>query len=274
MRAELAASVPVLAVMLSLNLGVSLSLRDAVPSLGSLPAQRDPQKQGGSAQSVGKTPTKQGQETQRHIVKGTIKSFSETVLLLASRVGSVTREMRFLRVSGTKIEGRLATKVRSTVYYHVINGNRVADRVVVWEQENDGPQSPDRTRGPTIGVASATSPGGAGVGRRRDPFESLTSRESSAAKTASTLPMGKAGLQVSTLRIDGLVRTPNGMIAVVTSPQQRTYFLREGDQLYDGRVEKIMMDGVSFHEMGKDAFGKPVERKRTKRLYPSSGDQQ
>jgi len=30
-----------------------------------------------------------------------------------------------------------------------------------------------------------------------------------------------------------------------------------------------MMDGVSFHEMGKDAFGKPVERKRTKRLYPA-----
>jgi len=49
------------------------------------------------------------------------------------------------------------------------------------------------------------------------------------------------------------------MIAVVSNPQSRTYFLREGDQLYDGRVEKIAMDGVSFHEVGKDAFGKPLE---------------
>jgi len=29
------------------------------------------------------------------------------------------------------------------------------------------------------------------------------------------------------------------MIAVVTNPQLRTYFLREGDQLYDGRVERL-----------------------------------
>jgi len=109
---------------------------------------------------------------------------------------------------------------------------------------------------------------------RRDPFESLTSRQDAAAKSAANLPPGKAGLQVSTLRLDGIVRSPNGMIAVVTNPQARTYFLREGDQLYDGRVEKIGMDSVAFHELGKDAFGKPVERQVNKRLYSSAGDQQ
>ena len=109
---------------------------------------------------------------------------------------------------------------------------------------------------------------------RRDPFESLTSRQEQAAKTAANLPPGKAGLQVSTLRLDGIVRSPNGMIAVVTNPQSRTYFLREGDQLYDGSVEKIAMDSVSFHELGKDAFGKPVERQVNKRIYSSAGEQQ
>src|SRR5208283_3368115 len=93
---------------------------------------------------------------------------------------------------------------------------------------------------------------------RRDPFESLVGRDKAVADAAKNLPPGKAGLQVSSLRLDGIVRAPNGMIAVVTNPQSRTYFLREGDQLYDGRVEKIAMDSVSFHEMGKDAFGKPV----------------
>ncbi len=96
-----------------------------------------------------------------------------------------------------------------------------------------------------------------------------------ASKPAANLPPGKAGLQVSTLRLDGIVRAPNGMIAVVSNPQSRTYFLREGDHLYDGSVDKITMDGVSFHEEGKDAFGKPVERQVNKRIYStSSGEQQ
>jgi len=93
-------------------------------------------------------------------------------------------------------------------------------------------------------------------------------------KAPPNLPPGKLGLQVSTLRLDGIVRAPNGMIAVVSNPQSRTYFLREGDRLYDGSVEKISMDGVSFHEEGKDAFGKPVEHQVNKRIYSSPGEQQ
>lgn len=124
--------------------------------------------------------------------------------------------------------------------------------------------------------ADGASGSGEGEGKvaRRDPFESLVGREKAAAEAAKNLPPGKAGLQVSTLRLDGIVRSPNGMIAVVTNPQARTYFLREGDQLYDGSVDKIAMDGVSFHEIGKDAFGKPVERLVSKRIYSSAGEQQ
>ena len=109
---------------------------------------------------------------------------------------------------------------------------------------------------------------------RRDPFESLVGREKAQAEASKNLPPGKAGLQVASLRLDGIVKSPNGMIAVVTNPQARTYFLREGDQLYDGKVDKIALDGVSFHEMGKDAFGKPVERQVNKRIYSSAGEQQ
>jgi hypothetical protein len=120
----------------------------------------------------------------------------------------------------------------------------------------------------------ASVQGGEGEkGSRRDPFESLVNRQKDQ-NAGKNLPPGKAGLQVSTLRLDGIVRSSAGMIAVVSNPQSRTYFLREGDQLYDGRVDKIAMDGVSFHELGKDAFGKPVERQVQKRIYASAGEQQ
>ena len=128
-------------------------------------------------------------------------------------------------------------------------------------------------------VEKASTPGSAPAAAaseikqaRRDPFESLVGRQNKGG--APNLPPGKLGLQVSTLRLDGIVRAPNGMIAVVSNPQSRTYFLREGDRLYDGSVEKISMDSVSFHEEGKDAFGKPVERQVNKRIYSSPGELQ
>lgn len=143
------------------------------------------------------------------------------------------------------------------------------------------PKAPAKpVRKPLVRKASSTGAAGTSAETaetkisRRDPFESLTSRQEAAARAGANLPPGKAGLQVGTLRLDGIVRAPNGMIAVVTNPQARTYFLREGDQLYDGRVDKIAMDGISFHESGKDAFGKPVERQVNKRIYSSAGEEQ
>jgi Tfp pilus assembly protein PilP len=109
---------------------------------------------------------------------------------------------------------------------------------------------------------------------RRDPFESLVGKQKTVNDAGKNLPSGKGGLQVNTLRIDGIVHSQNGMIAVVSNPQQRTYFLHEGDQLYDGKVDKIAMDGVSFHEESKDAFGKPVEREVNKRIYTNAGEEQ
>src|SRR6516225_6431319 len=73
-------------------------------------------------------------------------------------------------------------------------------------------------------AAPAAKPAGSGAPAesetkvaRRDPFESLTSRQEAAARAGANLPPGKAGLQVGTLRLDGIVRAPNGMIAVVTN---------------------------------------------------------
>jgi len=107
---------------------------------------------------------------------------------------------------------------------------------------------------------------------KRDPFVPLINQQKAGAP--SNLPAGKAGLVIGTIRVDGAVHTQGEMIAVVTNPDQRVYFIRQGDRLYDGDVEKIDMEGVTFRVSTKDAFGKPIERIVTKRIFAVAGEQQ
>jgi len=126
---------------------------------------------------------------------------------------------------------------------------------------------------PSAGAAkggAGTEPTAVPPAAHRDPFLSLLAMR----KAGPPLPPGKAGLVIAQIRVDGIVKSQTGMIAVVSNPQQRTYFVREGDRLYDGEVEKISLEGVIFRESSKDAFGKPVEREVSKRLYSSAGEQQ
>lgn len=106
---------------------------------------------------------------------------------------------------------------------------------------------------------------------KRDPFVSLINVSNG---KGVNLPPGKAGLVIATVHVDGTVQSQGGMIAVLSNPDQRVYFVREGDKLYDGDVQKITLDGVTFQEDSKDAFGKPIERVVTKRIYASAGEQQ
>jgi Tfp pilus assembly protein PilP len=109
------------------------------------------------------------------------------------------------------------------------------------------------------------------VTAKRDPFQPLVSNTK---PSHGPLPPGKAGLIIGTVHVDGTVKSPSGMMAVVSNEERRVYLIREGDKLYDGDVEKIGLDGVTFKENSKDAFGKPVERMVTKRIYQSAGEQQ
>ena len=124
---------------------------------------------------------------------------------------------------------------------------------------------------PSPDEAPSASPADVIAGRR-DPFVSLVNDRKEGGGPA--LPPGKAGLVVATVRVDGTVKSGDALIAVVSNPERHVYFVRQGDQLYDGTVEKIDLDGVTFQEDSKDAFGKPVVRQVTKRIYASAGEQQ
>jgi hypothetical protein len=130
--------------------------------------------------------------------------------------------------------------------------------------------NPEASPAPGADAAAGTDATKTEMVGKRDPFAPLINDK----KDTVHLPPGKAGLVIATVRVDGAVRSGSSMIAVVSNPEQSVYFIREGDKLYDGDVEKIGLDGVTFKENSKDAFGKPVERMVTKRIYASAGEQQ
>jgi hypothetical protein len=108
---------------------------------------------------------------------------------------------------------------------------------------------------------------------RRDPFKPLVDpKAASTQRDLEPIGPGLHNLPVNAARIDGIVRGPNGMIVVISTPQQRVYFAREGAKLLDGSIERISMDAVIFRQLGKDPFGKTVEQRITKYLYPSAGE--
>lgn len=113
------------------------------------------------------------------------------------------------------------------------------------------------------------------VSGRRDPFSPLVARTQRGGQPAppECRETGKRGLAITTLRIDGVVRAPSGIIAVVSNPQRRVYFLRDGEEVCNGRVGKVSMEGVTFVQTGRDAFGKVTQQTISKPLYPSAGVQ-
>lgn len=107
----------------------------------------------------------------------------------------------------------------------------------------------------------------------RDPFAALI-RASDPNAGRENLPPGIGGLQVATIQLQGMVKAADGMVAVVANPQDRVYFLHDGDHIYDGVVENIGLNSITFRQQSKDAFGRTVDRDVSKRLYPIAGDAQ
>ncbi len=151
---------------------------------------------------------------------------------------------------------------------HPIAGARMARRHA---EKAVASSSPVVSSAPAAQPASTSADTSLDLVGKRDPFVALVNRSKGGDQH---LPPGKAGLVIGTLTVQGTVQGANGMIAVIANPDQRVYFVREGDRLYDGDVEKISLDAVTFQQNTKDAFGKPIERTVVKRIYPSAGEQQ
>jgi hypothetical protein len=98
---------------------------------------------------------------------------------------------------------------------------------------------------------------------KRDPFVSPVQSQANGPINCGT---GKRCLVVDQTVLQGIVKAPNGMIAVVSNSANKAYFLRENDPVYNGFVMRITPDSVVFREQVSDKFGKTSTREIVKKV--------
>jgi hypothetical protein len=98
---------------------------------------------------------------------------------------------------------------------------------------------------------------------KRDPFVSPIQSQANGPINCGT---GKRCLVVDQTVLEGIVKAPNGMIAVVSNSANKAYFLRENDPVYNGFVMRITPDSVVFREQVSDKFGKTSTREIVKKV--------
>lgn len=103
-------------------------------------------------------------------------------------------------------------------------------------------------------------------GDRRDPFKSLLIVRERVAMRGPR-PEGIPGLLIEEIDLTGILITPDGPFAQVKSTEEdKSYLLREGDQLYDGDVVSIAASELTFKQIVDDPTAVKPFREVVKKL--------
>ena len=83
-------------------------------------------------------------------------------------------------------------------------------------------------------------------------------------------PLAQAGDDViqcsDQVALKGVVKTRQGMLALVENAAKKSYVLREKDPVFNGYVVKITGDSIVFQETMQDRLGKSFTREVTKKI--------
>jgi len=102
---------------------------------------------------------------------------------------------------------------------------------------------------------------------RRDPFVSLNKRIEGGER--GPRPAGIEGFLIQELALKGVVRTPEGYISMLQGPDNKSYFVRLGQRVYDGAVVSIDDVSLTFRQDVTDPLSPVKTREVIKHLYPS-----
>ena len=103
---------------------------------------------------------------------------------------------------------------------------------------------------------------------RRDPFISLQ-RPVVSPTGPRVRPRGMEGFLIAEVALKGIVSTPDGYVAMLLGPDNKSYFVRVGQRLYDGAI--TAMDGatVTMRQEVDDPLATQTTRDVVKTLYQS-----
>ena len=104
---------------------------------------------------------------------------------------------------------------------------------------------------------------------RRDPFRSLVDAANTVGK--GPRPRGIAGMLISEVDLVGIVQKGKGALAFFNGSDNKGYFLRVGDTLYDGKITRIdrRTGTVVFRQDINDPRSIKPYRDVTKKLTPA-----
>lgn len=104
---------------------------------------------------------------------------------------------------------------------------------------------------------------------RRDPFISLVRRTTQAAGTsANPRPTGLGGLSIEQVRMTGVVKGRQGFSAIVKGVDNRTYYVKAGDEFYDGKVRAVTADAMFLIQNVNDPLSVAKTREIKRLLRP------
>jgi Tfp pilus assembly protein PilP len=105
-------------------------------------------------------------------------------------------------------------------------------------------------------------------GSRRDPFISLI-KPISAAGGQQTKKQGMEGFLIQEVALKGIVKTPQGYVAMVVGGDNKSYFVKTGQRLYDGQIVALDATTVTFRQEVADPLSPVRTRDLKKSLYPT-----
>lgn len=101
---------------------------------------------------------------------------------------------------------------------------------------------------------------------RRDPFRSLVGPAPEIARTGTGVP----SFLIDEIKLTGIVRTRQGIVGVISGPDNKGYLIRIGDKVLDGEVVRITPSAVVFRQEVNDPTRIERFREVVKDLIPPS----
>jgi Tfp pilus assembly protein PilP len=103
---------------------------------------------------------------------------------------------------------------------------------------------------------------------RRDPFQSLIGPAPKL--QPGQRPPGPPGFLIDEMRLQGVVKTRQGLVAMVGGPDNKGYLIHVGDKVLDGEVIRITPSSVVFRQEVNDPTRIERFREVVKELVPDS----